>query len=376
MAARGARPVVATGEQPRVTACVIARDEEARLPDCLASVAWCDEVVVVVDSRSADLTAAIARERGCRVIESAWVGFAAQRNVAIDEASGDWILEVDADERITSGLADEIRELVGEDPDPDIAAFPIREVFLGELLGPAAKYPNYRHRLFRRGAYRHDTTRLVHEGLWPRGTPVQLRGEMLHIRADTLREAIADSCRYARLAATQSGGVSGAHAVAVDLSLRPLAKLLYRLIVYGGWRDGWRGLTLIALESWSDAAVATLRLRAPAGAGSATHFGHATRPASGQVVGLAAGSCASEVLAGKLERHCLDGKPVALITDAPPATPGRVRVRRVERFVPFAAIRALEAEDQLMPIEVALAVGVRARVVMRLAPRHLRGARG
>src|SRR5829696_5140177 len=91
-----------------ITACLIVLNEEARLPAALDSVAWCEEIVVV-DSLSTDRTVEIARAHGATVVENAWPGFGAQRNVAIDHATSEWILEVDADERISTDLRDEIR---------------------------------------------------------------------------------------------------------------------------------------------------------------------------------------------------------------------------------------------------------------------------
>ena len=91
----------------RLSACLIVRDEEQHLPECLASVAFCDELVVV-DSGSTDRTVEIALAAGATVLERQWRGFAAQRNVALDAARGEWALEVDADERITSRLREQI----------------------------------------------------------------------------------------------------------------------------------------------------------------------------------------------------------------------------------------------------------------------------
>src|SRR3954467_2023680 len=100
-------PLRSPGSRESVSACVIARDEERRLPGCLDALRWCDEVVVVVDSRSSDRTAEIARSLGCRVIEAEWRGYAGQRNLAVEHARGDWVLEVDADERISPTLAEQ-----------------------------------------------------------------------------------------------------------------------------------------------------------------------------------------------------------------------------------------------------------------------------
>lgn len=166
-----------TAPPETLTACVIVRDEEGRLPACLESLSFCDEVVVV-DSGSRDRTREIAAEAGAQVFESPWRGFAAQRNVALDRASGSWVLEVDADERVSPELAAEMRALLDDPPaGVRMAAIPMRDLFLGRPLGPSARYPRYRHRLFRRGAFRHDESRTVHEGLWPDGPTVPLKGD-------------------------------------------------------------------------------------------------------------------------------------------------------------------------------------------------------
>ncbi len=174
-----------------LTACVIASNEERRLPACLRSLDFCDQIVVV-DGGSRDRTVEVAREAGAEVVENSWPGFAAQRNVALDHAHGDWILEIDADERVSPTLAASIREMLADPPGAEIrmAALPMRDVFLGRPLGPSARYPRYRHRLFRLGAFRHDESRTVHEGLWPDGPVLPLEGELEHLLATTWREAL------------------------------------------------------------------------------------------------------------------------------------------------------------------------------------------
>ena len=174
-------------------------DEEARLPVALESVAFCDEVVVV-DSGSTDRSVEIARAAGAVVVENPWPGFGAQRNVALDHATSDWVLEIDADEHLSPELQSEIRGFLAAPPaNVDIAALPLRHHFLGAWLGPSAKYPMYRMRLLRRGAYRHDEDRAVHEGLWPFTPPHPLAGDLEHELAGTWREALRDTWRYAAL---------------------------------------------------------------------------------------------------------------------------------------------------------------------------------
>ena len=149
----------------RLTACLIVQNEQERLPAALDSVAFCDEVIVV-DGGSSDRTVEIARSAGATVIENPWPGFATQRNIALDAASGRLGAR---DRRRRARIAETLRASIQallEDPAArgGHAVFALRNRFLGGPLGPSAKYPSYRSRLFRRGAYRHDESRAVHEG--------------------------------------------------------------------------------------------------------------------------------------------------------------------------------------------------------------------
>ena len=284
-----------------VSACVIARDEEARLAACLASVAFCDEIVVV-DGGSADATVSVARAAGARVVEQPWLGFAAQRNVAIDHARGEWILEIDADERVSPQLRAEIEDFLAAPPD-DVAlcGLPLRDVFLGRPLGPSAKYPKYRHRLFRAAVHRHDEARTVHEGIVPVGPVHPFTGDLVHLVAEDLAEAAGDAWRYARLEAGQLQAPRSARAFVLGALVRPSAKVAYRLVVDGGWRDGWRGALKIGLDAGGDALVwirHALRrrgdVRGRSGVPPSQHFGAwRARLGSVRVVVVAGGDAAA-----------------------------------------------------------------------------------
>jgi (heptosyl)LPS beta-1,4-glucosyltransferase len=355
-----------------ITACVIAQDEEECLPECLASVEFCDQVVVV-DSGSRDRTRELAAAAGAVVVENPWPGFSTQRNVAIDHASSEWVLEIDADERVTPALADELRVfLAAPPPEVKMGAIPMRDVFLGKDLGPSIRYPRYRHRLFRRGAFRHDETRSVHEGLWPDGPVHPFAGELRHLLATSWGEALADARAYARLEAAQRNRPGAAEAL-TGIVARPLAKLAYRLLLYGGWRDGFRGFVRIALECGGDSLATVHRLRHGTETGVGGFGLEAPRLGPVRIVGVARSRRGAARLATWLETAADEGADVCLVGSAPPAG-STVAHRPLTGLGPGRLVRALDAENQLRPIDALLLAGRRERLRLRLAPGELTGA--
>ena len=376
-----------TNAQPvRLSACLIVKNEERRLPGCLASVAFCDELIVV-DSGSTDRTVAIASGAGAVVLERPWAGFAAQRNIALDQARGEWVLEVDADERITARLREEILALVA-DPPPEVdnAMIPLRQLFLGAALGPSAMYPACRMRLFRRERYRHDLRRTVHEGLWPAGRSAYLDGDLEHVLAESLRETVHDVNAYSRLESMQLHDTS-TRALTVGILVRPAVKFVYRSVLLGGWRDGWAGITKIAFDCLYDSLtwVRHLRsgdqardLREPSGrdqgAGHGGHFGSVIGY-SGPVRIAAVARGAKDTAAAHewLKDAERGGADAVLITDSDPPS-ASVRTARIEGPGPLSVLRAITVESQHNPIEV-LAIGSgRERRAAKLLPGQSRGS--
>jgi glycosyltransferase involved in cell wall biosynthesis len=361
-----------------VSACLIVRDEEERLPGALASVAWCDEIVVV-DSGSRDRTLEIAREAGAKVIENEWPGFAAQRNVAIDNATSDWILEVDADERITPELASEIRAFLADPPEGmEVTAVPRYDLFLGGRLGPSAKHPIYSYRFFRRGAVRHNESRVVHEGLAHRGRVWAFEGEFEHIFADDAREAIGDMLSYTRLEASLLGGGYSAGDYVRGIFVRPTAKFLYRTFVDGGWHDGWRGLAFIGLWCAYDSLVwarhMLRRNRAPRAGHmqGGAHFGRwSGHVGAVRLVALAQGEMATRRALKWLREAAGAGADVALVTDSLPSANGIPRVRHVEKITPLRVLRALDAETRVRAIDAIVPMGKREKLMLRGVPKPI-----
>ncbi len=354
-----------------VSACVIAFEEEARLPACLAGLSFCDEVIVV-DSGSRDRTREVAWAAGATVIENPWPGYSAQRNVALDAASGDWILEVDADERVSPELAAEVREFTRRvGPEVRMAAIPWRQVFLGHELGPAGRYPGYRHRLFRRADYRHDETRTVHEGLWPDGPTPPLEHDLRHLLAGSWGEATRDAIAYSRLEARQRRR-PGAKGLLIGALVRPTARFGYRCFIYGGWRDGWPGFARIGFECGADALATVLGLGLGTSSGAASFGQEAPRRGPVRIVGVSLRRRPIRPLTRWLSAAAEGGADVALV--APGRDPGStIPWRRLDGRGPGALARALDAEDQARPIDALLLAGAPERALIRLSPRALRG---
>jgi len=234
-------------ERPKISACIVAMNEEDRIADCLRSVAWCDEIVVV-DSHSTDRTRAIAAELGARVVERDWPGNCAQKQFATDAASHDWILNVDADEQVTDELRDAIRARFAEG-EPAPAAFEVAR--LSSWLGRWIRhgwYPEWIVRLFdrRRGRW---------EGLDPHGhvafdgAPERLSGDLLHWPYEDLDAHLETINRYTT---TMARGLleRGRRPRLRDLLLRPPFRFVRFYLLKGGWREGWRGFLLACFSAW------------------------------------------------------------------------------------------------------------------------------
>jgi hypothetical protein len=333
-----------------IAACLIVQNEGDRLPAALASLDWCDEVTVV-DGGSTDRTAELARQSGARVVSHAWAGFARQRNVAIDHSTADWIFEVDADERVSPGLRTDILRFLALPPPADakLCVVPLRDHYLGRPLGPSARYPRYRHRLFRRGAYRHDESRLVHEGLTPEERTLVLRGDLDHEFAATWREALTDAWAYARLESGQLDPAGSVVARVKVILVRPALKVGFRLAVGGGWRDGWRGVVRIGLEAGTDAIANVRRAigRAPATEPFTPLASGVRRVGSVRVAVVGGGLEAMEFL--RLAKKA--GGDVVLLTDSPIEDQDWLEVHSVPHLGPFHVARGLDAVAQVRAID-------------------------
>ena len=156
---------------------LITKNEAANIRDCLQSVAWADEVIVV-DAGSTDATQVIARQMGAQVYVHDWPGFGPQKNRALGYASKEWVFSIDADERVTPELRAEIEQMM-RDGKTDGYYCPRLSQFCGKFVRHCGWYPDYVLRLFKRGAGRFSDS-LVHESVLLTGTTAKLSHSLLH----------------------------------------------------------------------------------------------------------------------------------------------------------------------------------------------------
>ena len=222
---------------------IITRNEEANLACTLKSVEWADEIVVL-DSGSTDRTREIAESFQTKFFCEPWKGFAAQKNSALQQATGDWILSLDADEEVEPALAEEIRDTLARNPAESGFWIPRKNFFLGRWIRHGGFYPDPKLRLFRRGAGIFED-RLVHEDIRVQGATGKLRNNLLHHAYPTLESYLEHMNRYSSLGAEMANAKRGPAAFSVvDIVIRPRLTFFYNYFLRGGFLDGREGLLL------------------------------------------------------------------------------------------------------------------------------------
>jgi glycosyltransferase involved in cell wall biosynthesis len=217
---------------------LVVQDAAALLPACLASVAFADDVVVV-DSGSSDGTAECAARHGARVVQRDWMGFGLQKQFAVAQARNDWVLCLDADERVSPELDCSIRAAL-EAPVSPVYRMRRRNRFIGRWLRHGEGYPDWSTRLFDRknAAWSDDP---VHEKVLYAVTPGTLSGDLLHESAEDLAKYFQKQNRYSTIAAQQLFE-RGHRASALQLILSPLVRFTKFYVMRLGFMDGVPGL--------------------------------------------------------------------------------------------------------------------------------------
>jgi len=227
--------------QPKLSVAIITRDEEPNIRACIESVSWADEIVVL-DSGSTDATVEICRSLGARVEITDWQGFGVQKNRAIERCHNDWILSLDADERVTAQLRAQIERSLSA-PGTSVAfRIPRLSSYCGRPMRHGGWWPDYVVRLFRRGLARFSDD-LVHERLICDGGIGTLTQPITHEAFVSLEEVLDKVNRYSSAGAQRllAAGASGSVSRAVGHGLWAFARTY---LLRAGFLDGREGFML------------------------------------------------------------------------------------------------------------------------------------
>jgi glycosyltransferase involved in cell wall biosynthesis len=231
--------------QQNLSVTVITYNEEKYIRDALESVQWADEIIVI-DSLSTDKTVAICQEYTSHVYQIAWHGYVEQKNIATERTSYNWVLNIDADERVSEGLGEEIRQVLA-DPPPYVGYFmPRKTSYLGEWINYCGWYPDYKLRLFdkRSGKW---VGKALHEKVEVQGPTAYLHHDLYHYTYTNITDHIDKMNNFTSIAASAKiGNVSGA-----GILLRTVLTFLKKYLLKQGFRDGTRGIIVSLLSAFT-----------------------------------------------------------------------------------------------------------------------------
>ena len=233
-----------------ISGCVVAKDEEDRIEACVASLDFCDEVLVVVDAASSDRTLELAQASGARVLVRTWDGFGVQKNRASDAAKHDWILSLDADERVSADLRAQIlaQGMEGLERHPGWE-FSRLSHYMGAWIRHGTWFPDRQLRLFDRRRGRFTEDRNPHDHVALEGSVGRLGGWLEHHPYRDLSEHLRTIDRYTTVAAERL--LSQGRAVGpLDVLLRPVGGFLRFYLLKRGFLLGWRGVFLAGTTAY------------------------------------------------------------------------------------------------------------------------------
>jgi len=229
----------------KLSVIIITKNEAANMRACLESVAWADEIIVV-DSGSSDGTPDICRERGAKVYELDWPGFGSQKNRALDYSTGDWVLSLDADERITPELRAELEKAMNGSKS-DGFYLPRKSQFCGRFIRHSGWHPDYVLRLFKRGSG-HFSDDLVHETVVLQGHAGKLSSPLLHYSYMTSQDVERKVEQYSSAAAQQMYA-KGKKATLLDASVRGAWAFARTYFLRLGLLDGIAGFGIARMNA-------------------------------------------------------------------------------------------------------------------------------
>jgi len=232
----------------KLSVTIITYNEEDRIGDCIKSVAWADEVVVV-DSGSEDRTQEIARSLGARVVEHPFQGHVQQKNFAIEQAKNEWILSLDADERASEKLRAEIEEILSqEEINYDGFYIPRKVYYLGRWILHGGWYPDYKIRLFRKGKGKWGG-RNPHDSVRVEGKCGRLRGEIYHYTYRDIAHNMRTINSFSTIGAEELFR-EGKQATLFSLLIRPPWTFIRKYFIQRGFLDGMAGFIIAVISAY------------------------------------------------------------------------------------------------------------------------------
>ena len=235
-------------KREKISACVIAFNEERKIRRCLQSLAWCDEIIVV-DSFSTDRTVEICREFTDRVYQHEWLGYVGQRNTVREMARHPWILFLDSDEEVSPGLREEILAEFAQGASTYVGyEFPRQVYYLGRWIRHGEWYPDVKLRLFRRDCGRTEGQE-PHDKVIVNGPIKRLNNIIWHYTYDDLRDHIETLNRFSTITAQQKI-MQGARFQWSDLLFRPPLRFLRGYLFRAGFLDGAHGFIIACLSAY------------------------------------------------------------------------------------------------------------------------------
>jgi len=236
------------GKMNRLSVIIITYNEEDNIRECLESVKWSDEIVIV-DAFSSDRTVEIAREFTPRVLQNRWTNFSQQKNFALGKASNEWVLNIDADERVTPELQKEILAIL-KSQSLSFNGYYIarRNHYWGKWIRHCGWYPDYKLRLFLREKGKFNE-RLVHESVLVEGRKGYLKSCLNHYSYKNLSDHLSKIDKFTSLAAREMF-TNGKKGRVFDLLFRPAVKFINMYLIKRGYLDGTYGLIVSIIGSF------------------------------------------------------------------------------------------------------------------------------
>jgi glycosyltransferase involved in cell wall biosynthesis len=232
----------------KISAIIITLNEEKKLASCLESLSGIADEIVVVDSGSTDGTESVARRFTDKFYFNKWPGYAIQKNLAAEKASSDWVLSLDADERLSDQLKQSIALIETANESVSAYRFPRKTFYLGRWIEHSGWYPDRKPRLYDRRKARWGGD-FVHESLLIDGDIQELTGDLLHYSIDSVFDHAKTANRYTQLAA-EEWNAKGRKARFIQLSLLPPVTFFKSYVLQGGFRDGVPGLCIATFASY------------------------------------------------------------------------------------------------------------------------------